>query len=140
MEDPASVLRDLARSLPSEGGETDAQGIVEIVGPNLEKMLSFYTVLGFDVERRTGPFAVVRGFGIRLFLAENVDAPVDKRWANVRVMVPDVNLVWDCINGIGLPTANLIGDRPYGLRDFLLSDPVGFEIRFAQLLPRQDGR
>lgn len=139
MEDPAAVLRDLAGSMPPRGGETDAQGIVEIVGPDLEKMLSFYTALGFEVERRTGPFAVTRGFGIRLFLAENADAPVDGRWANVRVVVPDVDLVWDCIKAIGLPTANLIGDRPYGLRDFLVSDPVGFEIRFAQILPRHDG-
>jgi hypothetical protein len=27
-----------------------------------------------------------------------------------------------------------IGDRFYGLRDFTLADPSGFEIRFAQAL------
>lgn len=105
-----------------------------MVGRNLEASLSFYTALGFRIERRTGPFAVIKGFGIRLFLAENAAAPVSNRWVNVRIVVPDVDAVWSCVHEIGLPVAHTIGDRPYGLRDFVLKDPCGFEVRFAQVL------
>jgi len=112
----------------------DAQGVVEVVGVNLDALLSFYEAIGFRTERRTGPFAVVNGFGMRVFLAEDPNALTGKRWTNVRIVVPDVGLVWDCVKSLGLPIVNTIGERPYGLRDFVVADPSGFEIRFAQVL------
>lgn len=115
-------------------GEHEAQGVVEIVGPDIERSLAFYTALGFTIERRTGPFAVLIGFDVRLFLAENHDAPTDKRWTNLRIIVADVDAVWERVNRLGLSIRHPIGDRFYGLRDFVLVDPSGFEIRFAQVI------
>ncbi|MEO5626291.1 MAG: VOC family protein [Dokdonella sp.] len=134
MRSPQETLEVIAQSCVAPGTELDAQGVVEIVGVNLEAMLSFYKTLGFRVDRRTGPFAVLSGFGMRVFLAENTDAPTNKRWSNVRVVVPDVDLIWECVNRIGLPVVHSITDRPYGLRDFVIEDPGGFEVRFAQVL------
>lgn len=134
MRNPQKTLDVIAQSRVAPGTELDAQGVVEIVGVNLEAMLSFYETLGFRVDRRTGLFAVLSGFGMRVFLAENADAPTNKRWSNVRVLVPDVDLIWDCVNRIGLPIVHAISDRPYGLRDFVVGDPSGFEVRFAQVL------
>ena len=134
MTDPATTLRDLGQALSTYATEPGAQGVVEIVGPDLEAMLSFYCTLGFRIERRTDSFAVVNGFGVRIFLAENREAPTVQRWANIRILVPDADLVWECVRSVGLPTGNAIGDRAYGLRDFLVVDPAGFEIRFAQML------
>lgn len=102
--------------------------------PNLANMLSFYHSLGFVLERHTGAFAVVSGFGVRLFLAENPDAPTSPRWANLRIVVSDVDLVWGVVQELGLPVVSAISDRFYGLRDFIVVDPAGFEIRFAQVL------
>ena len=130
--DPA--LRELAQSFIAPGTERDAQGVVEIVGVDLAALLEFYETIGFRTERRTGAFAVVSGFGIRVFLAENANATVGKRWTNIRIVVPDVDAIWERATGLGLPVVNAIGDRPYGLRDFVLTDPAGFEIRFAQVL------
>ncbi|MHB8912791.1 MAG: VOC family protein [Lysobacter sp.] len=113
-------------------GEHEAQGVVEIVGPDIERSLAFYAALGFTIERRTGPFAVLIGFGVRLFLAENHDAPTDGRWTNLRIIVADIDAVWERVNRLGLSIRHPIGDRFYGLRDFVLADPSGFEIRFAQ--------
>lgn len=115
-------------------GEYEAQGVVEIVGPDIERSLAFYTTLGFVVERRTGPFAVLVGYGLRLFLAEDQQAPTDKRWTNLRIIVADVDAIWDRVNRLGLSACRPIGDRFYGLRDFVLTDPSGFEIRFAQVI------
>jgi catechol 2,3-dioxygenase-like lactoylglutathione lyase family enzyme len=116
------------------GGEGFAQGVVEIVCPDLERSLAFYLPLGFELLRRNGQFAVVHWKGQRLFLAENTAAPVAARWTNLRIMVDDVDAVLDRARSLDLAPVNPIGDRFYGLRDFTLADPSGFEIRFAQPL------
>ena len=116
-------------------GERYAQGIVEIVGPDLERALAFYLSLGFELLRRTGPFAVVHWQRQRLFLAEDANATTGQRWTNLRIMVPDVDAIWVRVNALGYTPGNPIGDREYGLRDFTVADPSGFEIRFAQALP-----
>ena len=117
------------------GGEGFAQGVVEIVGPDLERSLAFYLALGFELLRRTGPFAVVHWQGQRLFLAENADAPTSNRWTNLRIVVDDVDAMLARIRMLGIEPAHPIGDQPYGLRDFVIADPSGFGIRFAQALP-----
>jgi len=133
MSEPSATLLTIAQSHEPDGSELGAQGVVEIVSVDLQEMLSFYLTLGFRIERRTGPFAVVSGFGVRLFLAENPDAPTGRRWANIRIMVPDVDMIWNLVSAAGLESSNMVADRAYGLRDFLVADPSGFEIRFAQL-------
>ena len=134
MNDPRETLEGIAQCSPAPGTELDAQGVVEIVGADMNAMLCFYEPLGFRIERRTGSFAVLNGYGMRIFVAENPDASKEKRWANIRVVVEDVDLIWKCANAIGLPIVHSISDRPYGLRDFVLGDPSGFEIRFAQAI------
>lgn len=134
MTDGRQQLEAIAQSRPALGTEFDAQGVAEIVGVDLEAMLSFYRSLGFRIDRRTGPFAVLSGFGMRIFLAESADAPTYNRWVNLRIIVPDVDLVWECINAIEVPIVHPLVDQPWGLRDFVVGDPSGFEIRFAQVL------
>lgn len=116
------------------GGVGFAQGVVEIVGPDLDRALEFYLSLGFELLRRSGPFAVVHWQGQRLFLAENNDAPTARRWTNLRFMVDNVDVVLAHVLALGITPCHAIGDRPYGLRDFVVVDPSGFEIRFAQRL------
>ncbi len=114
--------------------EQAAQGVVEIVGPDLERSLAFYLALGFELERRIGPFAVVHWQGMRIFLAEDRAAIATGRWANLRIMVSDVEAMWEEVNRLDLPVECEIGDRFYGLRDFTIIDPSGFGIRFAQVI------
>jgi catechol 2,3-dioxygenase-like lactoylglutathione lyase family enzyme len=118
----------------SVGGQGYAQGIVEVVGPDLDRSITFYLSIGFELLRRTGGFAVVHWQGQRLFLAENVHAPVAPRWTNLRIMVDDVDALWRRTTALGITPMHPICDRFYGLRDFTLADPSGFEIRFAQAL------
>ena len=112
-----------------------AQGVVEIVGPDLDALLGFYMSLGFELERRSGDFAVVHWQGTRLFLAGNPDAPVTDCWRSLRIMVDDVDAQWDEAKRLRLEINNPIGDRSYGLRDFVIKDPAGFGLRFAQVIP-----
>lgn len=114
--------------------ENEAQGVVEIVGPDLDALLGFYLAIGFELERRTGDFAVVHWQGTRLFLAGNPDAPVSECWRSLRILVADVNAMWDKANRLQLRIGTVIDDRPYGLRDFVIVDPAGFGLHFAQVL------
>ena len=134
MNDARNTLTALAQMQAAPGDELHAQGVIEIAGPSIEALLAFYTALGFRIERRAGTFAVINGFGARLFLEENAAAPTLKRWANIRIVVPDIDLVWSCVRELGLPVVHSIANQSYGLRDFVLKDPCGFEIRFAQVL------
>ena len=114
--------------------ELTAQGVVEVVVPDLPAALSFYDRLGFTIERETPTFVTLRWHGVLLFIAENPNATTGPRWANLRIIVPDVDEVWNRVNAQQIPVGNPIGDRPYGLRDFTVKAPCGFEIRFAQVL------
>lgn len=116
--------------------EHESQGVVEIVGPDLDALLGFYLSIGFELERRSGDFAVVHWRGNRLFLAQNIDAPVrDECWTSIRIIVEDADSLWRQANQLQLRIGSPIADRPYGLRDFVLVDPAGFGLRFAQALP-----
>ena len=54
---------------------------------------------------------------------------------NERVMVPDVDQIWQRLTELGPRIIVPIGDRRYGLRDFTIVDPDGYELRFATRLP-----
>lgn len=114
--------------------ENQSQGVVEVVGRDLDALLGFYLSIGFQLERRDGDFAVVQWHGTRLFLAQNPDAPVRQCWSGIRIMVEDVDTVWRESNRLQLKIGTPLADRYYGLRDFTLVDPAGFGLRFAQVL------
>ena len=114
--------------------ENESQGVLEIVGPDLDALLDFYLAIGFELERRSGDFAVVHWQGTRLFLAGNPDASVSECWRSLRIMVADVDVLWHKANRLQLRIGTVIADRPYGLRDFVIVDPAGFGLRFAQIL------
>lgn len=115
--------------------ELTAQGIVEVQVPDLAPLLPFYRALGFEVERADAGFGVLRRGMLRLFLVEDPAAPRAPRGVNWRVLVADVDALWVAASAAGLSVACPIGDRDYGLRDFTLRDPAGFEVRFATPLP-----
>lgn len=113
--------------------ELTAQSVVEVVVPDLGAVLEFYRSLGFAVERETPTFVTLRWAGAFLFIAQNPNATAAPRWTNVRIIVADVDAIWERVKELQLPVGSPIADRPYGLRDFTVRDPAGFEIRFAEV-------
>ena len=51
--------------------------------------------------------------------------------ANIRIMVPNVDDYWKLAKEMGAKIVIPIADRYYGLRDFIISDPDGFGVRFV---------
>lgn len=127
-------LKTTAQLFEPSGSEMTAQGVVEIICVDLDPMLEFYLDLGFRIERQSDSFAVLCGYSIRLFLEENPKASTGKRWINIRLLVPNVNVIWECVHTLGIARVEEIADRLYGVRDFSIEDPSGLDIRFAQVL------
>jgi catechol 2,3-dioxygenase-like lactoylglutathione lyase family enzyme len=117
----------------------------EIFVRDIRRSVDFYCRLGFALLRDGGDFVELTWEDHRLFLAElsalhgvqPVELPPVPKFplANVRVMVSNVDDYWRLANQIAARIIVPIGDRYYGLRDFTISDPDGFGIRFATLLP-----
>ena len=126
-----STSRDEIGSL----AERSAQGVVEVVVPDLAAAVSFYLALGFTEHRRADEFAVVTWGDMYLFLAEDRAATSAPRWINLRIHVADIGPVWERARRACLPVISTLDDRSYGLRDFTVRDPFGFDVRFAQVLP-----
>jgi len=121
------------------------QLVTEIVVRDIRRSTEFYVRLGFRLHRDGGDFVEVAWDDHLLFLAElsafhditGVEPSDRPRFpvANVRVMVADVDRCWRMANELGAPIVLPIADRYYGLRDFTISDPDGFGVRFASRLP-----
>jgi catechol 2,3-dioxygenase-like lactoylglutathione lyase family enzyme len=115
------------------------QLVLELFVRDFEVALAFYTALGFAVERTEEGFAVLRweGCGLLLQVSHRLGERPARPAANLRILVPDVDERWRLVQQLGAPVFVPIADRDYGLRDFIVSDPDGFGIRFAsQIAPR----
>lgn len=126
----------------AEHSASTPQLVIEVYVRDLERSLEFYRALGFDLVRRTGGFAVLSWDGHVLFLDEKPELPelaAGRERANVRIMVPDVDALWQRAHAVGASISAPIGDRYYGLRDFTVRDPDGFGLRFASWLAAAEG-
>jgi len=50
---------------------------------------------------------------------------------DIRIMVPDVDAIYERCHENSVAIVHDIADRYYGLRDFIIADPNGFRLRFA---------
>ena len=60
--------------------------------------------------------------------------PPSQGAGNVRIMVPDADAMYEKCRKLGHPIHYEIGDRLFVLRDFIVLDPDGFEVRFGSYL------
>ena len=115
------------------------QLVVEVFVLDLDRALAFYQALGFQLVEQHRRFAALAWDGHQLFLDERPDTPSPPSpAANVRVMVRDVDACWRRAQALGARVVAPIADRYYGLRDFTITDPDGFGVRFASRLAARD--
>ncbi len=116
--------------------ELSAQLVLEIVVSKLNNSLVFYKALGFELERRSENFAVLRWHTRYIFLLEDKERrPLNASVANVRVLVENIDVVWERAGKLHADIESPPNVQPYGIRDFTILDPDGFGIRFAEILP-----
>lgn len=123
--------------------DSTEQLVTEIVVRDIQRSTIFYRELGFKVLRDAGDFVELAWKDHQLYIAElsayheitgyDVKLPEPSKFplANIRIMVPNVDDYWKLVKEMGVQIVISIADRYYGLRDFIISDPDGFGVRFA---------
>lgn len=111
--------------------ELAAQLVTELPVRSLAESLSFYRAAGLTVERATATFAALRLGECYLFLTERTEVEVGASPANIRLIVDDVDASFADAQRRGWTVRHPPADRSYGLRDFTVLDPDGYELRFA---------
>ena len=114
--------------------ELSAQLVTELPVRSLAESISFYRAAGFKLVRATPGFAALCWGDRYLFLAERADAAAGEAAANIRVIVGDVDALFDQAIAKGWTVRYAVADRGYGLRDFTVLDPDGYELRFAAIV------
>ena len=142
--------------MPSSSSQPDPRELapitVELFVPDVEASVRFYTEkLGFELVRlereavegrERATFAIVGVENAVMMLAqESLYVPGGEGLArprgggiDTRIVVDDVDAVYRRASDNGVTIVHDIGDRPYGLRDFIIRDPDGFRLRFASPL------
>jgi len=113
--------------------ELSAQLVTELPVRSLAESLSFYRAAGFKLARATATFGVLCWGDRYLFLIERPGAVAGPHPANIRVIVGDVDALFARAGELGWRIQHPLADRGYGLRDFAVLDPDGYELRFAAL-------
>src|ERR1051325_3887799 len=80
------------------------QLVVELLVRDLERSVKFYQSLGFQVLRKDATFASLTWEDHRLFMDQKTGLPEPPAMPamNVRVMVADVDQVWQHVTSLGL--------------------------------------
>jgi catechol 2,3-dioxygenase-like lactoylglutathione lyase family enzyme len=123
----------------------------ELFVPDVDASLRFYVdTLGFRLVRTDPPGEGPHTFALLMLdnavfmiahesLAGDATRPRSGerrgRGIHVRIMVPDVDAVYERVRAKGVRIRVPIDDRDYGLRDFIMEDADGYDLRFASPLP-----
>jgi predicted lactoylglutathione lyase len=116
------------------------QLVLEIYCSSVSTSIEFYTSLGFHLNWEVPDYFAQLSWkdGCLLFLKAKQDdetsAPQSSA-GNLRVMVEDVDQMYDKCSQLGYRISQDIGDRKFVLRDFIVLDPDGFGLRFGSFLP-----
>jgi lactoylglutathione lyase len=119
---------------------------IELFVDDLDTSIGFYAALGFAVERREHDYASLRwgdaviGLGPIAKLPPSGPGPgfTWERLAGVRgagteivLEVDDLDVALAAVHAAGHALAEEPTDRPWGLRDFRLTDPDGYYLRLT---------
>ena len=119
---------------------------IELFVDDLDTSIGFYAALGFAVERREHDYASLRwgdaviGLGPIAKLPPSGPGPgfTRERLAGVRgagteivLEVDDLDVALAAVHAAGRALAEEPTDRPWGLRDFRLTDPDGYYLRIT---------
>lgn len=113
--------------------ERSAQLAIELRVADLGASITFYKQAGFTLERRTATFAALQIEGRYLLLAVDPATTVGAQPPNLRIFVSDVEAAFAHAQAQGWTVVHGLADLGYGLHDFTVRDPDGYEVRFAAL-------
>ena len=129
--DPRRPLRRLRRIGRRHGHTTVLQAIPILSSSDLDRTRSYYTALGFQVVERHEHYLVMHSGGMELHFSSRPDTPAVLAF----LQVVDAGALWKRLTSDGVAGLGPVQDQPWGLREFIVTDPDGNRIRIASGIP-----
>lgn len=112
----------------------------EIPVADLEDSLAYYeSRLGFEVVMKmpAGDYAIVERDNVALHLFQEVDRQATTRKASLHIFTAGIEELYSELQGRGAQITQPITRKPWGNRDFRVSDLCGNEIKFTEPLDQE---
>ena len=104
---------------------------------DLAHSIDFYRhSLGFDLAWSWGEppdIAAICRDSVEIMLIQRADAKPPGA-SHISLLASGIDAYYSSLVDAGIPVVVPIGDRPYGMRDFRISDPSGNELSFGQVI------
>lgn len=108
---------------------------------DLDATIRFYGALGFHLvyeQAEPSPYAILELHGVELHFFVHAELVPERSIAACYLRVDDVGRVFAAWSKLGLPATGIPRleppvERPSGMRELLLVDPDGTEVRVGQL-------
>ncbi|MSQ32572.1 MAG: hypothetical protein EXR59_05015 [Dehalococcoidia bacterium] len=127
--------------IPTEVDPMNVTGMhsVFLFVSDLNRSVNFYrNILELEPSFQQGTMAGFKINQIQLMLhadgdIQRVPAGVDRGAGTAfHFVVKDVDEHWEHLNKLNIPLHEKPADQPYGMREFAVKDPDGYEIEFVQ--------
>jgi catechol 2,3-dioxygenase-like lactoylglutathione lyase family enzyme len=130
-------LRQRLRRIPRRGGAGIVGATPVLVSTDLERSCAYFTRLGFQLVGSHEGYLVMHADGVELHLSTRTvaSAPVD-----AYVQVGDAGALRKRLTHDGVPGLGPVEDQPWGMREFVATDPDGNRIRIGSPLSWTTGR
>jgi catechol 2,3-dioxygenase-like lactoylglutathione lyase family enzyme len=124
-------LRQRLRPIPRRGGSEIVGATPVLISTDLERSSAYFTRLGFQLVECHEGYMVMHAGGVELhFSTQTVaSAPVD-----AFVHVGDAGALWKRLKHEGVSGLGPVEDQPWGLREFVATDPDGNRMRIGSPL------
>jgi uncharacterized glyoxalase superfamily protein PhnB len=111
------------------GGAPRRRGVG--VAPDPARTAAFYAPVGFAESERHDGYLLLHSGGVELHFAQH-DAVTP---AACFVHVADAVKLWKQLRHLGVDGVGAIVEQHYGLREFVLTDPDGNQVRIGSAMP-----
>ena len=129
--DPRRLLRP-ARRIGRRHGHVDAVRAVPILASaDLDRTRAHYATLGFELVEQHEHYLVMHAGGTELHFSNRPGTPAVVAF----LQVVDAGALWKRLRSDGVGGLGPVQDQPWGLREFVATDPDGNRLRIASGIP-----
>jgi catechol 2,3-dioxygenase-like lactoylglutathione lyase family enzyme len=127
--DPRRLLR--RRIGRSRGQATALRAVPVLSSSDLDRTGAYYASLGFRQVERHEHYLVMHSGGSELHFSSRPDTPAVVAF----LQVVDAGALWKRLRSDGVAGLGPVQDQPWGLREFVVTDPDGNRVRIASGIP-----
>jgi catechol 2,3-dioxygenase-like lactoylglutathione lyase family enzyme len=129
--DPRRVLRRVRRIGRRRDHGTVLQAIPILASSDLVRSRGYWASLGFQLVEQHEHYMVMHSGGTELHFSNRPDTPSVLAFLEV----VDAGALWKRLKSEGVDGLGPVQDQPWGLREFIATDPDGNRVRIASGVP-----